>query len=332
MATEYSQLYFYRNNLLSTSLNPTGHICVVSAHNTPAAETTFSGTSTMTRLYHVDGLRTLQGVNRTTPLNYTAFGFSPRSAVGCPLLGFTGQLHDRATNLYILGNGRRAYSPILMRFHSPDRLSPFGKGGINTYAYCGGDPINFSDPSGLFRKWFRKQFRRLTGQTKAFNKGETAGFKRGKPAGVAEGLEVGRAEGEIIGLEKGEIIGFKKGEISGFKKGKAAGVAKGSASARKEMSSKTLTQLQKEVQLRERTADQTVQQAFNNAVNGQAPFQSLRADDGTNLQLRQIYGMSMVGQGHSHYRGNRPNVFYYIDEINGVRGNVIETPDWLYLD
>jgi hypothetical protein len=35
-----------------------------------------------------------------------------------------------------------------MRFHSPDRLSPFGKGGVNAYAYCGGSPVNRTDPSG----------------------------------------------------------------------------------------------------------------------------------------------------------------------------------------
>ena len=37
-----------------------------------------------------------------------------------------------------------------MRFNSPDTLSPFGKGGINAYAYCAGDPVNRSDPSGRF--------------------------------------------------------------------------------------------------------------------------------------------------------------------------------------
>jgi len=37
-----------------------------------------------------------------------------------------------------------------MRFQSPDSLSPFGKGGINAYGYCAGDPINRIDPNGHF--------------------------------------------------------------------------------------------------------------------------------------------------------------------------------------
>jgi len=41
----------------------------------------------------------------------------------------------------MLGNGYRAYNPILKRFNSPDSLSPFGKGGLNAYSYCVGDPV-----------------------------------------------------------------------------------------------------------------------------------------------------------------------------------------------
>ncbi|WP_240207694.1 RHS repeat-associated core domain-containing protein [Vibrio sp. CyArs1] len=63
-------------------------------------------------------------------------------------LGFNGERKDPATGLYHLGNGYRAYNPRLMRFHAMDSMSPFGKGGINSYAYCLGDPVNLRDPSG----------------------------------------------------------------------------------------------------------------------------------------------------------------------------------------
>lgn len=65
-----------------------------------------------------------------------------------PLPGFNGELLDDITGHYLLGNGYRAYNPVLMRFNSPDSLSPFGEGGLNAYAYCAGDPVNRSDPSG----------------------------------------------------------------------------------------------------------------------------------------------------------------------------------------
>ncbi|WP_241509544.1 RHS repeat-associated core domain-containing protein [Pseudomonas ovata] len=77
---------------------------------------------------------------------YTPFGHrSPAAGIG-----FNGELPDPLTGHYLLGNGHRAYNPVLMRFNSPDRLSPFGKGGVNAYAYCGNDPVNRSDPSGQF--------------------------------------------------------------------------------------------------------------------------------------------------------------------------------------
>jgi RHS repeat-associated protein len=78
---------------------------------------------------------------------YTPYGYRPAQDTA-PSLGFTGQLPERALGWYLLGNGHRAYNPVLMRFHSADRLSPFGAGGFNAYAYCHGDPINFHDRSG----------------------------------------------------------------------------------------------------------------------------------------------------------------------------------------
>lgn len=81
---------------------------------------------------------------------YTSYGLRPTSGGLGSLLGFNGELPDPVTGCYLLGSGYRAYNPVLMRFHSPDNLSPFGAGGINPYAYCLGDPINMSDPSGHF--------------------------------------------------------------------------------------------------------------------------------------------------------------------------------------
>jgi len=61
---------------------------------------------------------------------------------------FNGERLDPVSGTYHLGNGYRAYSPVLMRFTCPDSWSPFGAGGINAYAWCEGDPVNRADPSG----------------------------------------------------------------------------------------------------------------------------------------------------------------------------------------
>lgn len=58
----------------------------------------------------------------------------------------------------MLGNGYRLFNPGLMRFHSADSFSPFAKGGLNAYAYCGNDPVNRVDPSGRF---FGRLFKRF---------------------------------------------------------------------------------------------------------------------------------------------------------------------------
>jgi len=71
------------------------------------------------------------------------------------LPAFNGQRLDAAVNLYFLGNGQRAYDPDLMVFLQPDPLSPFDEGGINSYAYCAGNPINLVDPSGLWPSWLK---------------------------------------------------------------------------------------------------------------------------------------------------------------------------------
>lgn len=82
------------------------------------------------------------------PKVYTPYGHHRAESGLSSLLGFNGERRDPVTGCYLLGNGRRGFNPVLMRFNSPDRLSPFGQGGLNSYAYCLGDPVNFSDPTG----------------------------------------------------------------------------------------------------------------------------------------------------------------------------------------
>ncbi|AXP01968.1 hypothetical protein DZG01_02830 [Pseudomonas fluorescens] len=79
-------------------------------------------------------------------------------------LGYNGERRETQSGWYLLGNGYRVFNPFLMRFHSPDNQSPFGKGGLNAYMYCVGDPINNVDPTG--HGWFWNIFRRL-GRTTA---------------------------------------------------------------------------------------------------------------------------------------------------------------------
>ncbi|WXF87703.1 RHS repeat-associated core domain-containing protein [Pseudomonas syringae pv. atrofaciens] len=79
---------------------------------------------------------------------YTPFGHHQAVQAGAELPGFNGEQPDPLTGHYLLGNGYRAYNPVLMRFNSPDSMSPFGRGGLNAYAYCVGDPVNRTDPTG----------------------------------------------------------------------------------------------------------------------------------------------------------------------------------------
>lgn len=81
-------------------------------------------------------------------VSYTAYGFYPGQSVAGGSLGYTGQRRMPETGHYLLGNGYRALNVVMMRFNTPDSLSPFGRGGLNAYAYCAGDPINRVDPSG----------------------------------------------------------------------------------------------------------------------------------------------------------------------------------------
>ncbi|MGE8407897.1 MAG: RHS repeat-associated core domain-containing protein [Pseudomonas sp.] len=92
-----------------------------------------------------------KGKEGFTYLPFTPYGYRPSREDDLHWLGFTGQPLDRQSGgVYHLGNGCRSYDPITLVFHAPDNpgFSPFGKSGVNWYAYCSGDPVNMVDPSG----------------------------------------------------------------------------------------------------------------------------------------------------------------------------------------
>ncbi|KPW71681.1 RHS repeat-associated core domain-containing protein [Pseudomonas cannabina] len=87
---------------------------------------------------------------RQADIVYTPFGHRQAEQTIADLPGFNGEQPDLVTGHYLLGNGYRAYNPVLMRFNSPDSLSPCGEGGLNTYAYGLNNPIKYIDPTGHF--------------------------------------------------------------------------------------------------------------------------------------------------------------------------------------
>lgn len=93
------------------------------------------------------------GINRVA---YSAYGQQSAQQKVMTHLGFNGELSEVRTDWFFLGNGYRVYNPRLMRFQSPDKFSPFGKGGMNSYIYCGGEPVNRVDPTG--EGWWFERF------------------------------------------------------------------------------------------------------------------------------------------------------------------------------
>lgn len=108
-------------------------------------------------------------VQADKPLAYTVYGHRPAESGMTCLLGFNGEPPDPVTGHYLLGNGYRAFNPVLMRFNSPDSESPFEQGGVNPYAYCEGNPVDYVDPEGRWRLPLAvtKFFGRLFGKTAA---------------------------------------------------------------------------------------------------------------------------------------------------------------------
>jgi len=139
---------FYKADVLVTETQGGVQRSFVHHDRRPLAQQTLVGTSVDTLLTAADQQHSV--LSALSAGQQQALAYSPHGhrAPLNHLPGFNGEQPDLVTGHYLLGNGHRAYNPVLMRFNSPDTLSPFGKGGLNAYAYCAGDPVNRNDPSG----------------------------------------------------------------------------------------------------------------------------------------------------------------------------------------
>ena len=146
MGAQPSTQHFYQRERLSTARRGEHSQTIFQHYDQLLAEKHTTATLLLGTDLQRSVLHSLSGVHHY-PRAYTPYGHH-RGQQG--LLGFNGEAHDPLTGHYLLGNGHRAYNPVLMRFNSPDTLSPFGAGGLNPYCYCLGDPVNRVDPNGQF--------------------------------------------------------------------------------------------------------------------------------------------------------------------------------------
>jgi len=144
---------FYCKNRLATEIQGAAQRAIFKQDEQLLAQKIQQGDLVDTSLLATNQMRSVLQIvkaNHPNPIAYSPYGYRPARGSLLSSLGFNGERPDPITGHYLLGNGYRVFNTILMRFNSPDNLSPFGMGGLNPYAYCLGDPINLNDESGHF--------------------------------------------------------------------------------------------------------------------------------------------------------------------------------------
>lgn len=202
---------FYCRSRLATEIQGAMRYSIVQQGDQLLAQQRSEGDEHETTLLATDQqrsvLHTLKANHPPQPIAYSPYGHRSVGSGLLSLLGFNGERPDPVTGLYLLGNGYRAFNPVLIRFNSPDSWSPFGKGGINPYTYCLGDPTNRSDPNGHVAPFINKKLKEL-GRSAAISVAKRTGqvhFERGvylpiKNSSTAE--QALRARDRVLELDK----------------------------------------------------------------------------------------------------------------------------------
>ena len=152
---------FYLKDRLATEIQGAVQRSIMQHEDQLLAQHQYQSGNVQARLLATDQQRSVLDVldpTRRTSFTYTPYGHRPMGNGLLSLLGFNGERPDPVTGFYLLGNGYRAFNPVLMRFNSPDSWSPFGEGGLNAYAYCVGDPVNQTDSTGHAPSFLGKLF------------------------------------------------------------------------------------------------------------------------------------------------------------------------------
>jgi RHS repeat-associated protein len=226
-AVEASTQRFYCKSRLATEIQEVVQHSVFQHEDQLLAQLRREDVTVNVSLLATDQQRSVLNVldaSKLQSLVYTPYGHRLAENGLLSLLGFNGERPDPVTGHYLLGNGYRAFNPVLMRFNSPDSWSPFGEGGLNAYAYCVGDPTNKTDPTGHFSlfKGVRSLWRSLFKSSKTHYKREARLAQRNS---TQKGIELERlkqfnatnATTHINELRYEAIIANQADKIEGLK-------------------------------------------------------------------------------------------------------------------
>jgi|GEM_PF-3734575 len=159
MKTFTGAWFFYEGDAVRTVWQEGRCSSLIQAAGMRLVERKVANDLQQTMMLASDGMGSVVGESgtRSKSVAYSPYGFQRGME---SLIGFAGQMQSLLPIGYFLGNGYRFFDVVTNRFNSPDGFSPFGRGGVNAYVYCGGDPVNRTDPSGrmIYYEGSSKQF------------------------------------------------------------------------------------------------------------------------------------------------------------------------------